>query len=108
MACRLVGSNVELETPLVRADVGSVLRVGISAGDILLASLEPRGLSARNILPGRVVSLAQRDVIVAAKVDCGVEMEVHLTLAARDSLQLQPGREVWLVVKTHSCHLMAV
>src|SRR6266852_2285438 len=88
MACRLVGSNVELETPLVRADVGSVLRVG---------------LSARNILPGRVVSLAQRDVIVAAKVDCGVEMEVHLTLAARDSLQLQPGREVWLVVKTHSC-----
>jgi molybdate transport system ATP-binding protein len=107
MACRLVGSNVELETPLVRADVGSVLRVGISAGDILLASLEPRGLSARNILPGRVVSLAQRDVIVAAKVDCGVEMEVHLTLAARDSLQLQPGREVWLVVKTHSCHLMA-
>ncbi len=107
MACRLVGSNVELETPLVRADVGSVLRVGISAGDILLASLEPRGLSARNILPGRVVSLAQRDVIVAAKVDCGVEMEVHLTLAARDSLQLQPGRQVWLVVKTHSCHLMA-
>jgi len=107
MACRLVGSNVELETPLVRADVGSALRVGISAGDILLASLEPRGLSARNILLGRVVSLAQRDVIVAAKVDCGVEMEVHLTLAARDSLQLQPGRQVWLVVKTHSCHLMA-
>ena len=31
----------------------------------------------------------------------------HLTLAARDSLHLQPGREVWLVVKTHSCHLMA-
>ncbi len=108
MACRLTGSKVELETPLVRAEVGSVLRVGIRAGDILLASLEPRGLSARNILPGRVVSLAQRDVIVVAKVDCGVEMEVHLTLAARDSLQLQPGREVWLVVKTHSCHLMAV
>jgi ABC-type molybdate transport system ATPase subunit len=33
-------------------------------------------------------------------------MEVHLTLAARDSLQLTPGREVWLVIKTHSCHLM--
>ena len=108
MACRLAGSSVELETPLVRADVGSVLRVGIRAGDILLASVEPRGLSARNILPGRVVSLAQRDVIVAAKIDCGVEMEAHLTLAARDSLQLQPEREVWLVVKTHSCHLMGV
>ncbi len=108
MVCRLSGTKVEIETPLVRAGVGSGLRVGIRAGDILLASLPPVGLSARNIIPGRVVSLAQRDVIVAAKVDCGVEMEVHLTLAARDSLQLQPGREVWLVVKTHSCHLMGI
>jgi len=107
MTCLIAGSNVQLETPLVRADVGSALRVGIRAGDILLASIEPAGLSARNVIPGRVISLAQRDVIVVAKVNCGVELEVHLTLAARDSLQLQPGREVWLVIKTHSCHLMA-
>ena len=59
------------------------------------------------MIPGRILSLDQRDVIVAAKVNCGVELEVHLTLAARDSLRLQPGREVWLIVKTHSCHLMA-
>jgi molybdate transport system ATP-binding protein len=108
MVCRLAESKVEIETPLVRADMGSALRVGVRAGDILLASLPPVGLSARNIIPGRVISLAQRDMIVVAKVNCGVEMEVHLTLAARDSLQLQPGREVWLVVKTHSCHLMRI
>jgi len=107
MTCRLGGSKVEIETPLVRAEVGSALRVGIRAGDILLATIEPRGLSARNLIPGRVVSLTQRDMIVVANVDCGVEAEVHLTLAARDSLALQPGRQIWLVVKTHSCHLMA-
>lgn len=107
MTCRLVGSDVELETPLMRADVGSALKVGIRAGDILLATIQPTGLSARNVIPGKMVSLTQRDVIVSAKVDCGVEVAVHLTLAARDSLRLQPGREVWLVVKTHSCHLMA-
>jgi molybdate transport system ATP-binding protein len=107
MRCRLVDSNVELETPLVRADVGSTLLVGIRAGDILLATIQPAGLSARNIIPGRVLSVAQRDVIVVVRVNCGVEMEVHITLAARDSLQLQPGREIWLIVKTHSCHLMA-
>jgi molybdate transport system ATP-binding protein len=107
MTCRIADSNVELETPLVRAETGSTLLVGIRAGDILLATVQPTGLSARNVIPGRLLSLAQRDVIVAARVNCGVEMEVHLTLAARDSLQLQPGREVWLIVKTHSCHLMA-
>ncbi len=107
MTCRLASSSVELETPLVRADVGSILRIAVSAGDILLATAKPEGLSARNILAGRVNSLRQRDVIVAAVVNCGVEVEVHLTLAARDSLHLQPGRDVWLIIKTHSCHLLA-
>ncbi len=106
MICRLAGGDVELETPLIRAEAGSHVRVGIRAGDILLATIHPEGLSARNVLPGRVVSLAQRDVIVVARVGCGVEMEVHLTLAARDALQLRTGREMWLVIKTHSCHLM--
>ena len=108
MRCRIADSDVDLETPLVRADVGSTLLIGIRAGDILLATVQPAGLSARNIIPGHVLSVAQRDVIVIVRVNCGVEMEVHLTLAARDSLQLQSGREVWLVVKTYSCHLMAV
>ena len=108
MTCRLAQSEVALETPLVNAGIGSSLRVGIRAGDILLATHPPQGLSARNVLPGRVVALVRKDVIVAARVDCGVRLEVHLTLAARDALQLVPGREVWLVVKTHSCHVMAV
>jgi molybdate transport system ATP-binding protein len=111
MRCRIAGSKVELETPLVRVGTGPVssarLRVGIRAGDILLATIQPQGLSARNVLPGRVLSLEQRDMIVVARVDCGLEMTVHLTLAARDVLELQPGKEVWLVVKTHSCHVMA-
>jgi molybdenum ABC transporter ATP-binding protein len=105
LACE--GTKIELETPLVRADVGSRLRVGISAGDVLLATSAPVGLSARNVLPGRLLDLSQRDMIVVARVDCGVEMSVHLTLAARDSLELVPGRQVWLIVKTHSCHLLA-
>jgi molybdate transport system ATP-binding protein len=104
MTCRI--GSVELETPLVRAEMGSRLKVGIRAGDILLANLEPRGLSARNILRGHVVSLEQRDVMVRAKIDCGIELEVHLTLAARDSLDLRVEQEVWAIVKTYSCHLM--
>ena len=101
--------TVELETPLVRAEVGSRLRVGVRAGDLLLATQEPYGLSARNLLPGTIRRLVQKDVIVSAVVDCaGTEFEVHLTLAARDALQLAPGKDVWVVVKTHSCHLMGM
>jgi len=110
MTCRVgtsEGNPVELETPLVRAQSGDHLRVGISAGDILLATEKPAGLSARNILPGRLRSLSQRDAIIVACVECGIEFAAHLTLGARDSLGLAPGREVWVIVKTHSCHLLA-
>lgn len=107
MTCRLAERGLEIETPLVRATPSSQLCVGIRAGDILLAISEPSGLSARNVIAGKILSMQQRDMIVVAKVDCGVEAEAHLTLAARDSLHLAPGREVWLVVKTHSCHLLA-
>ena len=108
MTCRIVGDagGIVLETPLVKGGVGSALRVGIRAGDILLATSPPTGLSARNVIPGRIQSLEQHDVIVSARVKCRIEMEVHLTLAARDSLELKSGKEVWLVIKTHSCHLM--
>jgi molybdate transport system ATP-binding protein len=109
LTCRLpgpAGKYVLLETPLIRAEVGSHLRVGIRAGDILLSIAQPVGLSARNVIAGHVVSVERRDMMIAARVDCGVEMEVYLTLAAREALQLAEGREVWLVIKTHSCHLM--
>jgi molybdate transport system ATP-binding protein len=108
--CGLPGSKqatfVLLETPLIRAQPGALLRVGIRAGDILLAIVKPEGLSARNVIAGQLVSLERRDMMISARVNCGVEMEVSLTLAARDALQLTLGREVWLVIKTYSCHLM--
>jgi len=107
--CHPGSRTVELETPLVRAAVDSLLRIGIQAGDLLLATEEPRGLSARNILPGTIQRLVQRDVMISAIVECGgTEFEVHLTLAARDVLQLSSGKAVWVVAKTHSCHLMGV
>jgi molybdate transport system ATP-binding protein len=110
MTCRLPGEksgmSVLLETPLIHAVAGSMLRIGIRAGDILLAITKPIGLSARNVIPGRLLSLERRDMLISARVDCGVEMEVYLTLAARDALQLTEGLEVWLVIKTYSCHLM--
>ena len=107
MTCRIVGSFVEIEAPLTRLDWQRPLRLGIRAGDILVASSRPEGLSARNVIPGVLRAVESRDVIVIASVDCGgVAFEVHLTPGAVRALGLTAGAQVWLVIKTYSCHVM--
>lgn len=103
MACRIAGSEVDLEVPLTRVNPDQPLRVGIRAGDILVSILPPQGLSARNVIVGTITSLEQRDVMVIARVDCGAVFEVHLTPGAVRSLPLAVGSRVWLVIKTYSC-----
>jgi hypothetical protein len=44
--------------------------------------------------------------MVVARVACGVVFTVHVTPGAARALELAPERQVWLVLKTHSCHLV--
>ncbi len=106
MSCRIAGTHVTLETPLFRVNNNKAVSVGIRAGDILLATAPPQGLSARNVVAGTIVSLRQQDVTVIAEVDCGAKFVVHLTPGACQSLELEAGKAIWLVVKTYSCHVL--
>jgi molybdate transport system ATP-binding protein len=106
MRVRLQESACEIEVPLGYATAGSRVQVAVRAGDILLATERPHGLSARNVLEGRVVSLEQRGTMVIARVDCGITFVVHVTPGAVRTLELTTGHKVWLVLKTHSCHLV--
>jgi molybdate transport system ATP-binding protein len=106
MRVRLGESAREIEVPLGYAVAGSRVQVAIRAGDILLATERPHGLSARNVMEGRLVSLEQRGTMVIARVDCGATFVVHITPGAVRALELAPGHHVWLVLKTHSCHLV--
>jgi molybdate transport system ATP-binding protein len=106
MRVRLGHTACELEVPLGFAAAGDHVRVAIRAGDILLATEQPRGLSARNIIVGRIASLQPRGAMVIASVNCGVTFSVHVTPGAVRALELAAGRRVWLVLKTHSCHLV--
>jgi molybdate transport system ATP-binding protein len=106
MRTRACNGAVELEVPLTSARQGATIRVAIRAGDILVATELPRGLSARNILPGQIVSLTQEGSHVRLSVDVGLALEVHITPTARTALQLQAGTPVWLVIKTHSCRVV--
>jgi molybdate transport system ATP-binding protein len=106
MTCRIVGTDVSLEVPLSRVDTARRVRVGIRAGDIMVATSLPHGLSARNVIAGSIVSLRRQDVTVIAEVDCGARFIVHLTPGACHSLDLEVGKPLWLVVKTYSCHVL--
>jgi molybdate transport system ATP-binding protein len=107
MRVRLEASECEIEVPLGYAVPGDLVRLAVRAGDILLATERPRGLSARNVLEGRIDSVEQRGAIVVMGVDCGVIFTVNVTPGAARALELTPDRRVWLVLKTHSCHLIA-
>jgi molybdate transport system ATP-binding protein len=106
MRVRLAESACEIEVPLGYAATGSRVQVAVRAGDILLATERPHGLSARNVVEGRIFSLEQRGTTVVAHVDCGVTFIVHITPGAVRTLELSAGHRVWLVLKTHSCHLV--
>ncbi len=106
MRVRLNASHCEIEVPLGYAAAGDRVHVAIRAGDILLATSQPRDLSARNVIEGRILAMETRGMLVRARVDSGVEFIVHLTPGAARTLELAEGIRVWLVLKTHSCHLV--
>ena len=106
MTCRVARTALTLEAPLTRVANGNRVKVGIRAGDILVAIAQPVGLSARNVVSGKITSLRQLDVTVIAEVDCGANFVVHLTPGACQSLALEAGKSIWLVVKTYSCHVL--
>lgn len=103
-------SHVTLEVPLFRVQRGEELRVGVRAGDIIVALERPTGLSARNLIPAEILSIENVGpaaiVETACTEDRAVRFKVNLTHKAVGSLKLNAGDVVWLVLKTYSCHVM--
>jgi molybdate transport system ATP-binding protein len=92
----------ELAVPLLHAPVGSGVRVQIRARDVLLASKKPEGLSARNVLAGRVVDLIPEEGAYAElAVAIGqTRLIARITRASLDDLDLALGSSVFAIVKS--------
>lgn len=106
MVCQLDGSATQLEVPLGRADSGARVRIAIRAGDILLATEQPHGLSARNTFRGRILSMRREGVTVIAMVEAGATFEVHLTPGTVNDMKLKAGTQIWVMIKTYSSNLV--
>lgn len=93
----------------VNAPIGSAVLAGIRAEDIILATSQPQGLSARNILPATLVAIEKgTDGATVAVSLTGKEPDilVHIALLTIDALNLKPGQSIYLVIKARAVHLL--
>ncbi|MCE2404850.1 MAG: molybdenum ABC transporter ATP-binding protein [Dehalococcoidia bacterium] len=81
---------------------GDVVSVAIRAGDIIVAVDRPHGISARNILEGRIQSVHRIGGAVMLYADVGAPLLVEITPEALESLDLREGQDVFLVIKSNS------
>ena len=105
MLCQI--GDVRLEVPLADVAEAAPVTIGIRARDVLLATQRPRGLSARNVLQGKIRSLEVRSPGVQVAVECGITIQSLVTQEAVTELSLEPGKRVWVVLKASSCFLVA-
>ena len=100
----LQAGNARLFLPHVGHDPGTPLRVRIAAQDVMLSLEEPRGVSALNILAGRIDQVRSGEgpgAIVSLDTDAG-RVLARVTRRSVSVLNLQPGLRVFAVVKTVS------
>ncbi|MBE7247898.1 MAG: molybdenum ABC transporter ATP-binding protein, partial [Actinomycetospora chiangmaiensis] len=98
---RLRGQVGTLLVPNLTHPPGTTVRVRIPARDVLISLGPPQGLSARNVLPGRIAALTPTGSGVLVEIDChGAILTARLTEAAVRDLALTPGRDVVAVIKS--------
>jgi molybdate transport system ATP-binding protein len=100
----LVSAAGEIRVPKIDARPGARVRLRIRARDVMVATEAPRGLSALNVLAGRIAGLKSGSgALVDVKIDCnGMPVLARLTRQSTHALGLRLGQEVYAVVKTVS------
>lgn len=92
----------QLRVPKVDLAVGERFRVRIRARDVALSLSRPMDVSITNRLPGRLVSISvQEGPYAEAVVDVGgATVRALITRESAERLGLEPGLQVWALVKT--------
>ena len=83
-------------------DAGTRLSIGCPAHEIMLATEEPKSISARNILPARVTRCDEANQHTLVHLDAGESLVAKVTPSAVRRLGLSPGRKVFAIIKAHA------
>jgi molybdate transport system ATP-binding protein len=79
----------------------------VRAEDILLARGPISGLSAQNIIPGKVERVVSHGPSAEALIRTGlVTWIVSLVAPAVEQLALSPEQDVHVIIKARSCHVV--
>ncbi len=94
----------DIRVPRIEAAAGQPVRIRIRARDVMVATERPKGLSALNVLPGKVAAIGKGTGATAeVRIDCnGAVVMASITEQSRQGLKLAPGLPVFAVVKTVS------
>jgi molybdate transport system ATP-binding protein len=96
------GARLVVPAPPEEPGAGRIV-FAVAPEDILVSAAPPERVSARNQLPGRVLSAREDADGTWLRVEAeGVPWTVRLTRAAEEELSLVPGARVWLTIKAHS------
>jgi len=102
--CLFVSGDLSLEVVTLLPDGPAA--VLIRPEDLLLSS-ESLSSSARNSLPGKVISCQDLGIVQLVAVDIrGLVLSVFITRESFSSLNLNAGSTVWLTCKATSIHVM--
>lgn len=101
---RLDAAGGPLFLPSVEAAPGTRVRVRIMAHEVILSRARPEGLSAQNIIAGRITRIvAGHGPAVMVHIDVGgQEILARITRRAADQIALQPGETVHAILKAMS------
>jgi molybdate transport system ATP-binding protein len=94
--------DVDISTRHQNKNPGDRVVVSLGANQIILAAEQPRQLSARNIISGRVSEVWSDDAKVFVEVDVGQKFIVELTENSLIELGISVGNNVFLVFKSSS------
>jgi len=96
----------ELFIPYVTQPPGPVFQIRIGADDIIVATQNPEGTSAGNVLPGIIRRIDMREGQAMLMVLAGEEFYVKVTAAAVKKLGLVVDCPVFLMMKARSFRLL--
>lgn len=92
-----------LSVPRLEQDIGTSVRLRVSARDVALATARPTGISIRNVLEGRVLDITtdNRSAYAEVLLDAdGHHLRARITRASVTELGLSTGTRVYALIKS--------